>query len=239
MSYFIKNGNAMEAIILAGGLGTRLKSIISDAPKPMAPVQGRPFLEIVLDNLYKKGFRRCILSLGYEAGKITSHFGSYYNGMEICYTFDGAPLGTGGAIRLALTKTISDHIYVLNGDTFLDFDVINIEKLWLSENLPIIVAKFYDKVTRYGLLKTDGTYLTSYNEKSESGSGLINTGCYVFTKNTLDYWPVYKRFSLENDFLSDTKKRGKFRVCQTTSTFLDIGIPDDYIQADIILKDFI
>ena len=93
----------MEAIVLAGGLGTRLRSVVPNLPKPMAPVAGRPFLEIVLNRLAQKGFRRVVLSVGYMAEKIVEHFGDRLSGMELVYAFESTPLGTGGAVRFAFS----------------------------------------------------------------------------------------------------------------------------------------
>ena len=101
-----------EAIILAGGYGTRLRKVVPDFPKPMAPVSGRPFLEILFNNLIKKGIKRVVLSLGFMADKIVNHFGSIYRDLELCYVVESFPLGTGGAIRLAMTQCTQNHISV-------------------------------------------------------------------------------------------------------------------------------
>ena len=110
----------MEAILLAGGFGRRLQAVVPDLPKPMAPVSGRPFLEILLSILADKGVNRVILSLGYRAEQISSYFGARYAGMELDYVVEEAPLGTGGGIRLALSRCSSNPVFIFNGDTFLD-----------------------------------------------------------------------------------------------------------------------
>ena len=107
-----------EAIVLAGGFGTRLREVLPDLPKPMAPVAGRPFLEILLTSLADKGFSRVVLSLGYMADKIITYFGNSFTGLDLIYVVEDEPLGTGGAVRLALSQCLQDHIYILNGDTF-------------------------------------------------------------------------------------------------------------------------
>ena len=132
-----------EAIVLSGGLGTRLRGIVPDLPKSMAPIGDRPFLEILLKNLAKKGFKRVILSLGYMAEKITAHFGSSFAGMELHYVIEEKPLGTGGAIRLALSVCSQDHAYVFNGDTFLDLEVDKIYEEWKLKKNSTCYCKIY------------------------------------------------------------------------------------------------
>ena len=105
----------MEAIVLAGGFGTRLRPIVTDVPKPMAPIAGRPFLEILLKALARRGCQRVILSLGFMAERISSHFGGWYAGMEVVYAVEDRPLGTGGGVRLAMEQMATDHIFVFNG----------------------------------------------------------------------------------------------------------------------------
>ena len=107
----------MEAIVLAGGFGTRLRQVVADVPKPMAPIADRPFLEILLGSLARKGFSQVVLSLGFMAEKISDHFGARFAGMDIAYVVEETPLGTGGAIRLALDACTQDHVFVFNGDT--------------------------------------------------------------------------------------------------------------------------
>jgi D-glycero-alpha-D-manno-heptose 1-phosphate guanylyltransferase len=113
----------MEAIVLAGGRGTRLQDVVPVLPKPMAPIAGRPFLEIVLCLLARKGFRRAVLSLGYMADKVVACFGDHFSGMDLIYEIEPRPLGTGGATRQALARCNADHVFVFNGDTYLDLEV--------------------------------------------------------------------------------------------------------------------
>ena len=142
----------MEAIILAGGLGSRLKSVIKNIPKPMAPISGFPFLEIILKNLNKKGFKRIIISTFYKSEVIENYFADRYQNMEIIYTKEKDTLGTGGAINFSLNFVSNnvDHIYVLNGDTFLDLDIKVIEEKWLKYKEPILVGVEVDACERYG-----------------------------------------------------------------------------------------
>ena len=117
----------MEAVVLAGGLGTRLRALAPNVPKPMVPVAGRPFLEILLAALARKQCGRVVLSLGYKAEMVVDHFGDRFAGMELVYEIEQIPLGTGGALRRALVQCQSDHVFVLNGDTYLDLEVDKIE----------------------------------------------------------------------------------------------------------------
>ncbi|HWZ72203.1 MAG TPA: sugar phosphate nucleotidyltransferase, partial [Casimicrobiaceae bacterium] len=112
----------MEAIVLAGGLGTRLRGVVDDIPKPMAPVQGRPFLALVLDQLFDSGFHTAIVAAGYRHEAIRSYFGEQYRGIALVWSVESEPLGTGGAIRLACDKADARDVFVLNGDTYLELD---------------------------------------------------------------------------------------------------------------------
>ena len=228
----------MEAIILAGGFGTRLHSVIRDIPKPMAPIQGKPFLEILLANLHKKGFKRVILSLGFMSNFIQSYFESSFLGMEIIYSIEDEPLGTGGAIKLALKYAKNDHVFIFNGDTFLDLEILDIETLWLKHKKPILVAIKVQDSSRYGGVEVDAGVLVSFAEKCNQTSELINAGCYVLPKNQLaNFTKPFNRFSFEQDYLSSYK--GQIQVFISKGLFIDIGIPKDFQNAQNLLLNFI
>ncbi len=220
-----------EAIVLAGGFGTRLREVVPDWPKPMAPVAERPFLEIVLRSLATKGFTRVVLSLGYMAEKISGYFGNHFAGMDLAYVVEEQPLGTGGAVGLALTQCEQAPVFVLNGDTFLDLEAADVEKLWLAHRRPIIVAREVPDTARYGrLLVLDGL-VKGFTEKGIGGPGLINAGCYVFDRAQLDDYPLYQPFSLEADFLVKAVATMPMDVFVTQGQFIDIGVPEDYQRA--------
>jgi len=225
----------MEAIVLAGGFGTRLRQLVPDLPKPMAPVAGRPFLEILLSTLARKGFKRVTLSTGYMAEKISSHFGEQYAGMQLSYVVEEQPLGTGGAVRLALAQCREDHVYVFNGDTYLDLEVDPIERLWKSHRRPIIVGREVSDTARYGRLLTVEGKVSGFTEKGVSGAGLINAGCYVFCRHQLDSFEPYFAFSLEADYLATEVKHTLFDVFVTEGQFIDIGVPQDFQLAQTLL----
>ncbi len=220
-----------EAIVLAGGFGTRLRELVPDWPKPMAPVAGRPFLEIVLRSLVSKGFTRVVLSLGYMAGKISGYFGNRFFGMDLAYVVEEQPLGTGGAVRLALTQCKQAPVFVLNGDAFLDLEAEEIEKLWLMHRRPIIVAREVPDTARYGRLQVQDGFVKSFTEKGIAGPGIINAGCYLFERTQLNDFALYQPFSLETDFLAKAVATMPVDVFMTQGQFIDIGVPEDYQRA--------
>lgn len=221
----------MEAIVLAGGLGTRLRRIVTDLPKPMAPIMGRPFLELLLGSLADKGFQHIVLSLGYMADKIIDYFGDRFEGMEITYEIEHKPLGTGGAARLAMSRCKTDHVFILNGDTFIDLETTEIENHWEKHKNPIIVACHVENTARYGRLETDMEKVLRFSGKGIKKPGFINAGSYILTHEMLSHIPVGEAFSMEEDFLPVAVEKRRFDVFVTRSQFIDIGVPEDYARA--------
>lgn len=230
--------DAMEAIILAGGQGTRLRELVPDGPKPMALVAGRPFLEILLDVLARKGFGRVILSLGYKADRVEAHFGAAFAGMALVYEIEQTPLGTGGALHRALAHCRSDHVYVFNGDTFLDLEVNKVETRWQQQRLPIIIAAEVADTTRYGRLTVVNGQVVGFNEKGVPGMGLINAGAYVLPIGITADFPTDRAFSLEQDYLAKAVIHSPFQCFVTRGCFIDIGVPDDYRRAQSVLAEY-
>ena len=224
-----------EAVILAGGLGTRLRRVVPDLPKVLAPVGGTPFLEILLTLLERKGFRRVVLSLGHMAEKIVSVFGSRFRGMELCHEVEESPLGTGGAMYRALRRCRGGHAFVINGDTYLDFERERIDDLWRREREPIIVACRVADTARYGRIESSDGLAIGFREKGAGGSGLISSGYYVFPTDLLDGFGGSGAFSLENDFLGEAVRSRRFRVFVSRGAFVDIGTPEDYARAQVTL----
>jgi D-glycero-alpha-D-manno-heptose 1-phosphate guanylyltransferase len=221
----------MEAIILAGGFGTRLRQVVPDLPKSLSPIAGRPFLEILLTLLSRKGFHRVVLSLGYMADKIVQHFGGQFLGMELVYEIEDIPLGTGGATRQAISRCTEDHVFIFNGDTFLGLEVQSVELHWQEHHVPIIVACQIENTSRYGRLEVERGRVLGFSEKGITGPGLINAGCYVLPINILDNYQPGVPFSLETDFLRSAVSRQRFDVFVTDGDFIDIGVPEDYALA--------
>ena len=224
-------GGVMEVVVLAGGLGTRLRGLVPNVPKPMAPVSGRPFLEILLASLARKGCSRVVLSLGYKAESVVDHFGDHFAGMDLIYEIERAPLGTGGALRRALAQCRSDHVFVLNGDTYLDLEVDEIKAQWQQHRIPIIVARDMPDTARYGRLDTSGSRVVGFVEKGVAGHGLINVGSYVFPRTIASEFPADEAFSLEHDFLTKAVSRFPFNFFVSRGHFIDIGVPEDYARA--------
>ena len=228
----------MEAIILAGGLGTRLKNIVNDVPKPMAPISGRPFLEILLESLIAKGFKRVILSLCHMPEKISDHFGNSYKDIEIIYSIETSPLGTGGAIKRSLKLASNKDIFIINGDTFLDLDYKKVYACYLKNKDPLIVIRKVSNLSRYGEVKVKNDKIISFgSRRTNKKAGYINAGCYIFQKEIFDEIDLEESFSIENDFFPTAIKEKPYQFYVLKDLFIDIGIPSDFKKAQLILKD--
>ena len=173
-----------------------------------------------------------ILSLGYMADKVIVHFGHRFAGMELVHEVERTPLGTGGAVRQALSRCREDHVFVFNGDTFLNLDTAAVEALWRRERAPVIVAREVDDAARYGRLETREGRVTGFTEKGAPGPGLINAGCYVFPADLFDGFSSGRSFSLEADFLPEAVVQRQFCVFVSKGRFIDIGTPEDYARAE-------
>jgi D-glycero-alpha-D-manno-heptose 1-phosphate guanylyltransferase len=230
-------GSMLEAIVLAGGLGTRLRTVVPDRPKPMAMVAGKPFLKILLESLSKKGFRRVIFSLGFMAKNIIEYFGDHFLDIDLVYVVEQSPLGTGGALRLAMVEAQQDHVFVFNGDTYIDLEIDLIEDLWEKCKSPIIVGKKMSNAIRYGKLLVYNDNVIGFLGKGVSGAGIINAGCYVLKYGQLDRVELSSPFSFENDYLFKESQKTKFLLFVTNGFFIDIGVPDDYVRAQKLLVD--
>ena len=227
----------MEAIVLAGGFGTRLREVVFDLPKPMAPIMERPFLAILLESLSEKGFTRVVLSLGFMADKVSNYFGSQFAGLDLTYVVEESPLGTGGATRLATEACSEDHFFVFNGDTYLDLEVKQLEERWQASRNPIVVGRQVLDSTRYGRLNLDGDRIINFSEKGIAGPSLINAGCYVFASDTLLKFPLKQPFSMETDYLIPQAALSSLEIFITDGMFIDIGIPEDYARAQTMLAE--
>jgi D-glycero-alpha-D-manno-heptose 1-phosphate guanylyltransferase len=229
----------MEAIILAGGFGTRLRPAISDIPKSMAPIFGQPFLSILLFDLSKKGFDRVILSVGYKHSNLINYYGKKFNQLELNYVIEDKPLGTGGAIKKSLSYVQNDHAFIFNGDTFIDLDTLSLESMWSLNNEPVMAITEISDSFRYGkVIERDGLII-DFQEKGILGHGYINCGCYVFSKNQLNHFNSDISFSIENDFFRHFVKNNKLFCFKSKSEFIDIGTPEDYFSAQNKLKKYL
>ncbi|EGM2418370.1 NTP transferase domain-containing protein, partial [Campylobacter coli] len=198
----------MQAIVLAGGLGTRLRSVVQDLPKPMAPINGKPFLAFILEYLKKQGITEIILSVSYKYELIQEYCKDEFHGMKIHYNIEKELLGTGGAIKDAL-KLVKNEVYVVNGDTFFDIDL---KKLVLNGSKICIALKQMQNFDRYGTVNVDEQgIVTSFEEKVFKKQGLINGGIYLLKKDIFDEFSLEKKFSFE-EFLQENYKSLKIQT---------------------------
>lgn len=234
----------MQSIILAGGFGTRLQSVVKDNPKPMAPIETLPFLAFIFIHLKKNNITDVVLSVGYLKEKIIDFFGESYLGIKIKYAIESEPLGTGGAILNSLQFIKKNQpVLILNGDTFLQIDY---KKLFdfhheKKSNLTIALRKV-DNSDRYGSVQLDNKNLiTNFVEKNISNNecNLINGGIYAINPQIFTNFNLPKKFSFENDFLCKYTNIIKPFGFISEDYFIDIGIPEDYRKANEELPKFI
>ena len=221
-----------EAIILCGGKGTRLKEVVNDVPKPLAPIDGIPFLSILMKYLKAQGIERVILATGYMHEKIENLYGNCYEGMEIVYSIEHNPLGTGGAIAKALRKIKSENVLVLNGDSVIKFQLNEIKKQFSEIKFhSLLILKPMERVERYGAVKTFENRVTAFEEKSFKEQCLINTGVYILNKEIFSDKAENEVFSFEKDFLEKEVEKGSLFGMECKGFFIDIGVPEDYAAA--------
>jgi D-glycero-alpha-D-manno-heptose 1-phosphate guanylyltransferase len=223
-----------EAIILAGGFGTRLQGVVKDLPKPMAPVNGRPFLTYILDYLIEYQYTKVILSVGYLHEKIEEYFGLQYKSLEIEYAVELEPLGTGGGILYAMSKCVTDNVLVINGDTMFQVDLDAFERFHREKKgLLSIVLREVEDVSRYGsVVIGDNNLITLFAEKQATyGRGYINGGVYLINKEIFNKYPQPQRFSFEKDLMTKFYTQELFYAMPSDGYFIDIGIPEDYARA--------
>lgn len=221
-----------EAIVLVGGLGTRLRTVVSDVPKPLAPVAGRPFLAWLLDRLAQEGMRHVVLAAGYLAERVVDGIGRQWRGMDVDYSIETEPLGTGGAVRQACGMLRGNAAHVLNGDTFLRYDMHGLAQATSRSgaDLGMALARV-DDVARYGAVVCAGDRVEGFREKGESGPGYINAGSYYLTPAAIRTLPAEPMFSFETRVLAPLTAAGRVCGFDATSGFIDIGVPEDYRRA--------
>ena len=223
----------MEAIILAGGLGTRLRSELSEIPKSMALIGSRPFLEYQMDHLLANGISRFILSVGYKSEYIRKHFSDRYKNCEIIYAIEKTLLGTGGAIKNAMQFVVGDQVVIANGDSLFFSDLQAQFRIHLAYEADVTLAlKPMRKIDRYGTILIDGSgKITSFSEKQFVGKGLINGGLYIFNVSSFRRLDLLDIFSIEKDFFKTKVNQLNFFGAISKGYFLDIGIPEDFKRA--------
>jgi len=228
----------VTAAVLAGGLGTRLRPVVADRPKVLAEIHGRPFLAYLLDQLAAAGCRSVVLCIGYRGEHIHRMFGENYRHLRLSYSQEEKPLGTAGAIRLAVSRFESDPVLLMNGDSYCD---INLNAFWTAHSqrqAPASVALAHVKSTkRYGSVKLDSSArILEFAEKKESeGAGCINAGVYFLSREVLQSIPEGTNTSLEHDIFPRWVGRGLYGYI-SLSPFLDIGTPEDFAAAETFFE---
>jgi len=222
----------MHAIILAGGFGTRLQSVIKDVPKPMAPINGKPFLQYLLDYLCTQNITKIIFSVFYQHETIIKYFKNNYKGLLLEYVIDEKPLGTGGAIKNALAKTNAKNIFIINGDTFLELDYKKMHAAHIQNGAKLTIAvKEIINADRYGTVKiTKDNIIEKFLPPKKIKIGNINVGVYLVNVETLRSLlkNLPEKFSFENEFLTTYANTSELYAFKTKNFFIDIGIPEDY-----------
>ncbi|MEW5911539.1 MAG: sugar phosphate nucleotidyltransferase [Thermodesulfobacteriota bacterium] len=230
------------AFVLAGGLGTRLRPIIDNLPKVLAPIEGRPFITYLLDQLDKAKFNRAVLCTGYLGEVVQATIGENYRGLMIQYSQEKTKMGTGGAIRLAYDNFKNgslDNILAINGDSFCREDL---NKLWINhirnKAAGTILLKKMNNIDRYGSVSVDrlGNITSFIEKKGKKEKGLINTGIYVLNKKIIQSINVGGEVSLEHDIFPKWLGNGLLGI-ETGAPFIDIGTPSSFKEAQQILKD--
>ncbi|MFN2457679.1 MAG: HAD-IIIA family hydrolase [Chitinophagaceae bacterium] len=227
-----------EAIILAGGLGSRLHSVVNDVPKSMASVAGRSFISYVIDYLQTQGIQKFIFSLGYKSGVIDKYLSDNYSTLNYSCVIEDEPLGTGGAVLLACKNASTKNILVTNGDTLFKIDLANLESAHESNDAHCTLAlKPMENFDRYGAVKLDAKgRISSFKEKQFYKSGLVNGGVYILNRDEFLQHDFHPKFSFEKDYLEKYYTSGRIFGYVQDVYFIDIGVPEDYQKAQQELK---
>ncbi len=226
-----------QAIILAGGLGTRLGKLTQETPKPLLAVAGKPFLEHLVNKLKSCNVTEVILSVGYLAEKIIEYFSDGKDfGISIDYVIEKKPAGTGGGVLLA-KQQLKENFFVLNGDTYFDVDLLDLASFHEHTNATVTMAlrHLYD-TERFGTVVLDRGYITGFAEKEKAGAGLINGGIYAMQRSVVEYFPGKPFISLEKDIFPCITEKRLLAAKEYDSFFIDIGLPETLKQANELLK---
>ena len=222
-----------EVIILAGGLGTRLRSVVADVPKCMAPINRKPFIGIIIGHLLSQGFQHFYISAGYKSEVVIDYIQLVFPNISYTFILEESPLGTGGAIKKCCSSVKEESVLVVNGDTFFD---VNYEQLYqFNEHQNsdcILCLKPMHDFDRYGVVETSDDFkITSFKEKKYYKEGLINGGIYLLKTKLLEELSLPEKFSFEKDFLEQYYQSLNFYGFVDKGYFIDIGIPEDYNKA--------
>jgi D-glycero-alpha-D-manno-heptose 1-phosphate guanylyltransferase len=231
----------LEAIILAGGFGTRLQKVVSDVPKSMAMINDKPFLEYLLNFLTGQGIGKVILSVGYKQEMIREHFKDRFKQLSISYAIEDDPLGTGGGILNAFDQVEGDLAFAMNGDSMFRIDLPAMQHLHETSGADITMAlRFLEDTSRFGTVQVNADKrVTGFTEKDpDSEAGYINGGIYLITRKFFSLHSFGKKFSIEKDCFEKCYKESRIYGYPAKGYFLDIGIPEDYMTAQDDFKRF-
>lgn len=226
-----------EAIILAGGLGTRLRSVVNEVPKVMAPVAGKPFLHYIIKKLIDEEVSRIILAVGYKQELIKDFISQSDYKAEFIFSIEEEALGTGGGIKLALEMSTDPNIFIINGDSFFDcsLEVLMIDHVRNDADISLAL-KPMKEFERYGTVELQENRITRFNEKKYCKEGLINAGVYITKNNIFRGLDLPKIFSMEKEIFETRTANLKIMGFPFPDYFIDIGIPEDFEKAQ---KDFL
>jgi D-glycero-alpha-D-manno-heptose 1-phosphate guanylyltransferase len=223
----------MECIVLAGGLGTRLRGTIGDYPKCMAEINGKPFLHYIFDYLEQQQCAHVILSLGYKHEVILDWLKTENRSFSVDHVIEEVPLGTGGGIQLAMHKAVTSNVAILNGDTMFRVSLEQQFSFHKANNAAATLAlKPMRHFDRYGIVNMDNEgHITAFEEKKYCEQGSINGGAYIINKAAFLAKGLPEKFSFEKDYLEAFVNEGTFFGINNDAYFIDIGIPEDYNKA--------
>lgn len=225
----------MRALVLAGGLGTRLREAVPDLPKCLAPVAGRPFIDFILDRLVAQGCAAVVLAVSHLREAIMAHVGDHWRDMPVTYAIETSPLGTGGAIRHALRQVPDVPTLVLNGDTWLELDYRAMLAAHAVSGAAITMAVVpVPDTARYGAVEITGGRIVGFHEKGRSGPGSINGGAYVLAPSVFASAALPETFSFENDFLRPHLPTLRPLAFEAAGAFIDIGVPESWREAQAL-----
>lgn len=224
----------ITAAILAGGLGTRLQAVVSDRPKVLAMVRGKPFLAYLLDQLMGAGIRHVVLMTGYRGEQIRDVFGQRYRRIHLEYSLENSPLGTAGAIRLALPRIASDTVLMMNGDSYCAADLGKFQAFHQQQaaDASLVLTRVAD-TSRFGQVElTPDNRVARFLEKQQSGGkGWINAGIYLIRRSLIEEIPPGQAVSMERETFPRWAQDKKLCGFTEESIFLDIGTPESYETA--------
>ncbi|MCP9860384.1 MULTISPECIES: nucleotidyltransferase family protein [unclassified Cyanobium] len=227
----------MKAVILCGGLGTRLGNLTKDTPKPLLEVAGKPFIAHVLNRLKSGGIDGLVLAAGFQWAKLKHYIGDNWDGVPVHYSIETHPLGTGGAIKAAMASASLSEALVFNGDTLFDIDIASLLAFAHKSVAQVCISlRKVDDCSRYGRVTVGANgEMLSFGEKGYKGAGLINGGIYYLRSHCL-HGIKAGSFSLESDFLSLQQPGHPIYGMPFDDYFIDIGIPSDLQRAEVELR---